>query len=508
MTRSTTIVLALLLLLGICGWLLIRDDRTEGLGDAPLLVHCAAGLRIPVSEIAAAYEEEFGIPVRLQFGGSGALESQLEIAGGDLYLPADISYIESTRAKGLLRESIPVATFTAGIVVPKGNPQNLRSLEDLARPGLKLSLADPSAAVGKFTWSVLEKSGHLPQIKPNVVVTKPTVNNIVEDVATGAVDATLAWDAVVNSFPDLDWIPVPEFSSRPKINTIGVLTASSQPTRALHFARFLSSRDRGQAIFAKAGFAPTPSADLWADVPEITLFSGSMLRPAIQERIRAFEQREGCRITTVFEGCGTLVAMMKDGDSNPAAYFSCDTKFLDMVSDRFGPPTVVSENKIILLVAKGNPKQLHKLSDLTKPGLKLGLCDPEKSALGDLTHQMLDRHKLRSSLQASGNVIVLASKGDELVNAMQAGSLDGAVVYQSNALASPEIGPTCDIVDLHDPLAIATQPFAVAKDTKHPHLLSRLRTTLSEPSSRQRFEDLGFTWKLPTPPETPRDRGL
>ena len=46
MTRSTTIVLALLLLLGICGWLLIRDDRTEGLGDAPLLVHCAAGLRI------------------------------------------------------------------------------------------------------------------------------------------------------------------------------------------------------------------------------------------------------------------------------------------------------------------------------------------------------------------------------------------------------------------------------------------------------------------------------
>lgn len=497
MNRTTTIFVALLAILGISLWLLIREDRPNELGNDPLLVHCAAGLRIPVSEIAKQYEEEFGVAIHLQFGGSGALESQLEIAGGDLYLPADVSYIESTRAKGLIREAIPVAKLTAGIVVPKGNPKNLRSLDDLSKPGIRLSLADPSAAIGKFTRSVLQKSGHLPRIEPNVVVTKPTVNNIVEDVATAAVDATIAWDATAHTFPDLEFIAVPEFNARPKTNTIGILHASTQPTRALHFARFLSSRDRGQPVFAKAGFALTPTADRWADIPEVTLFSGSMLRPAIQERIRAFEAREGCRIKTIFEGCGTLVAMMESTNDTPGAYFSCDTKFLDMVADRFGPETVVSENRIILLVAKGNPKQLKGLSDLTNPNLKLGLCDPEKSALGDLTHQMLKRHQLLSPLEASGNIAVLASKGDELVNAMQTNSLDGALLYHSNALASPEIGKTCDIIPLDDPLAIATQPFAIAKETDYAHLMARLGTWLSEPSSRQRFEDLGFTWKLP-----------
>ncbi|MCF7676063.1 MAG: substrate-binding domain-containing protein, partial [Akkermansiaceae bacterium] len=228
--------------------------------------------------------------------------------------------------------------------------------------------------------------------------------------------------------------------------------------------------------------------------PELTLFSGSMLRPAIQQRIREFEQREGCRITTVFEGCGTLVAMMKDGGAKPAAYFSCDTKFLDMVSERFGPSTVVSSNRIILLVPKGNPKQLKSLGDLTGPGLKLGLCDPEKSALGYLTRLMLERSQLGVPLDQSGNIALLSGKGDDLVNAMQARSLDAALVYRSNALASPPILESCEIIALDDPLATATQPFAVALDTRFPCLAARLGSYLYDPSARARFEELGFSW--------------
>ena len=496
MNRTSIVILALVAVLGLSIWKITRRDPSRDLSFDPLLVHCAAGLREPITEIARQYEQEFDIPVHLQFGGSGALETQLEIAGGDLFLPADTSYIHSARAKGLVRESIPVATLTAGIVVPKGNPKKLRSLADLARPAIRLSLADRSAAIGSHTWSILEECGQLAAIQANVVVTKPTVNNIVEDVATGAVHATLAWDAVARSFPGLEWIPVPEFSAKPKSATIGILSASKHPTRALHFARFLTARDRGLTSFKKSGFTVPETADQWADTPELTLFSGSMLRPAIQDRIREFESREGCRISTIFEGCGTLVAMMKDGGSKPAAYFSCDTKFLDMVSDRFGPSTVVSSNQIILLVPKGNPKKLLTLTDITRPGLKLGLCDPEKSALGYLTRLMLERRNHAAPLDQSGNIALLSGKGDDLVNAMQARSLDAAFVYRSNALASPPIRESCDIIPIEDPLATATQPFAVARDTPYPRLAARLGSYLSDPSARPLFEDLGFTWKI------------
>ena len=495
MNRTFVIFGSLAILLMASLWWIARPDASRDLSTQPLVVHCAAGLRIPVSEIAEQYEKNFGVPIHLQFGGSGALETQLEIAGGDLFLPADISYINSARKKGLLRESIPVARLTAGIVVPKGNPKQLNTLNDLSKSGIRISLAERSAAIGRHTWGVLETSHVYPQIEANVIVTKPTVNNIIEDVATGAVDASIAWDAVASSFPEVEWIALPEFQKHSKHASIGVLESAKDATRALHFARVLTAHDRGAKVFADKGFKVPTDNDLWAENPQLTLFSGSMLRPAIQERLRQFEEREGCRIDTIFEGCGTLVAMMKDGGGKPAAYFSCDTKFLDMVADRFEPGTVVSGNEIILLVPKGNPRELNSLKGLLGEDLKIGLCNPEKSALGHLTRLMLDRRNVGAPLDASGNVALLAGKGDDLVNAMQARSLDAALVYRSNALASEPIREHCEIINLNDPLALATQPFAVARDTDHPQLSHRLGEWLSAPDARQRFEDLGFTWK-------------
>lgn len=490
MKRLILILFFMFALLGAALWWLVDDRNEIERGKGNLVVHCAAGLRRPMSEIARQYEEEFGVKLILQFGGSGALESQLMVAGGDLYLPADQSYLQSVRRKGLIQESMPVAQLSAGIVVPKGNPKGIATLQDLAREGMKISLGEKSASVGKFTWDVLAKEGLLDGVEPNVVVTKPTVNMIVEDVATGAVDAAIAWDAVAKNFPEVEWIPVPEFTKRSKLAGIGVLTSSKDATRALHFGRYVTSRERGRKVFVEMGFEVPDAGDAWLDIPEVTLFSGSMLRPAIQERIREFEKREGCRVNTVFEGCGTLIGMMKAG-SKPAGYFSCDVKFLDMVDDRFFPGTVMTGNEIILLVAKGNPKDLSSLADLSRAGVKLGVCDEEKSALGQLTHEMLTRRKVEFE-----NIAVKVAKGDDLVSAMQARSLDAALVYRSNALASPVTLKECEIVDLNDELAFAEQPYAVARETAHPELMKRLGESLSSDDARSDFEKLGFTWKL------------
>ena len=148
-------------------------------------------------------------------------------------------------------------------------------------------------------------------------------------------------------------------------------------------------------------------------------------------------------------------------------------------------------NEIILLVAKGNPKSLSTLADLSGAGVKLGVCDEQKSALGQLTHEMLTRRKVEFE-----NIAVKVAKGDDLVSAMQARSLDAALVYRSNALASPVTLKECEIVDLNDELAFAEQPYAVARETAHPELMKRLGESLSSDDARNDFEKLGFTWKL------------
>src|SRR6185503_11063138 len=101
------------------------------------------------------------------------------------------------------------------------------------------------------------------------------------------------------------------------------------------FARFLAAGDRGQLEFAKNGFMPVES-DAWEEKPTLLLFSGAMLRPAIDKTIAAFKKREGCEVLTVYNGCGILVAQMKAGEK-PDLYFACDTQFMEQVKDRFQP---------------------------------------------------------------------------------------------------------------------------------------------------------------------------
>jgi len=251
MKRPGVVVVILLLTLGGVLFSVSRDGER----NAGLLVFCAAGLRGPMAEIARNYEAETGVPVRLQLGGSGALEAQLEVAGGDLFLPADGSYLESVRKKGLLGNSFPVARMRAGIVVVKGNPKEIMTLADLAKPGTRLSMADGSAAIGKHVRELLAETGELEAVTRNITVTKPTVNNTVEDVATGAVDATIGWDAVARGFSEVEWIEVPAFSERPVDTGIGVLLSSKQPEAAEDFARYVAAEDKGRRVFVKYGFS-------------------------------------------------------------------------------------------------------------------------------------------------------------------------------------------------------------------------------------------------------------
>lgn len=245
----------LVLVLGSALWCLVGGGKmTSQSKEGDLLVYCAAGFRKPMTEIARRYEESYGVGVNLQFGGSGTLASQLELVRGDLFLPADESYLESLREGGELVKSYGVAQMEAGLVVREGNPEQIYTLSDLERDGIKISLGDRSASIGKHTREVLGELGILDGIKGNVVVTKPTVNHVVEDVETGAVDVAIAWRAVSVGYSRVEWIEVPEFTQRAQQAELGVLKSSQNRRRALHFAEFVVAPDQGGRIFIEEGF--------------------------------------------------------------------------------------------------------------------------------------------------------------------------------------------------------------------------------------------------------------
>jgi molybdenum ABC transporter molybdate-binding protein len=481
-------VVVLAALIGLLCW---NPEGGPSTTQEPLVVYCAAGLRKPVEAVAREYEAAYGVPVQLQYQGSQTLLSSIEVSRrGDLYIPADDSYIELARGKKLLAETIPLAQMTPVLAVPRGNPKGLRSFDDLLGKDVRLAQANPDlAAIGKVTRNALSRA-EWEALQRRTVVYKGTVNDVATDVTIGEVDAGIIWDALLQQYPELEAVHLPQLDRKTAHVSVAVLECCTQPTAALRFARYLAARDKGLPEFARNGYR-TMDGDPWAETPELVVYAGAMLQPAIKETLTAFEEREGVQIQSVYNGCGILVGQMKTGQ-RPDAYFACDKSFLTQVHDLFVDAVDVSTNQLVILVPKGNPHHITCLEDLGQPGLRVGVGHEKQCALGALTQETLRQGGFRKTVMK--NVKVQSPTGDMLVNQLRVGSLDAVVAYLSNATNS---GDKLEAIKINVPCALAVQPVAVGKETRYPYLTRRLRDALTSRPSRERFEKSGFHWQAP-----------
>lgn len=487
-------MLASIVVLALLTFALVRKSPSTGptatSTNEPLVIYCAASNKAVLEAIRADYERDYGTPLQIQYGPSQTLLASLKISGmGDLYLPADDSYLDIAQEQHLLNGKFPIARMHATLAVAKGNPKGIASLKDLLRPDVRLAQANPdAAAVGKLTRTKLSASGQWDELKSHTSVFKTTVNDVANDVMIGAVDAGVLFDAVLHDYPTLEAVPVSELTAIEARVAIATLKSSKQPTKAVHFARYLTARDKGLTRYREFGFQPIDGDD-WSEQPEITIYAGSMLRPAIEATLVDFEEREGVRVSRVYNGCGILVAQMKAGQV-PDAYFACDVEFMNQVKGDFPDVRNISQNELVILVPKGNPRDIRSLKDLAKPGLRVGIGHEKQCAMGWLTQRTLNESGMHDDVMK--NVAVQTPTGDMLVNQMRSGSLDAAVAYLSNAAGSAAY---LDAVRIHGiPCSVATQPFGVSKDSRNKHLIERLRQQILDESSKSRFAQEGFRW--------------
>ncbi len=454
-----------------------------------LTMYCAAGMKPAVEKIAKEYKEAYGVHINLQYGGSGTLLSNLQVAGrGDLYLAADESYIEKAREKGLLEETQPLAYLTPVIAVAADNPKNIQQLSDLYSDKLKVSIANPDAAsVGRLTRKILQTAGQWEEFEQYIDVMKPTVNDVANDVKLGAVDAGILWDAVVEQYQELAYISLPEWEQYRQQVTVGVLRSSTNPTEALKFLRYLSARDKGLQTFSGLGYA-TVEGDPWSEKPQILFYSGGVNRLAVDQTIQEFEDREGVEVTRVYNGCGILVSQIKAGQQ-PDAYLTCDITFMDQVENSFQEINNVSSTKIIIATGKDNKHNITNLQDLTRSGLKVGVCNPKQSALGALTMNLLDAVKLTDQIME--NVVVQTPTADLLVNQLRTGALDAAIVYAANVA---QVTDKVASITLDLPQATATQNIGINTRSEYKYLTRRLYQRLTSENSEQLYLKNGFKW--------------
>lgn len=233
-------------------------NATPGASDVSLFVYSGAGLKKPMNEIGKAFTEKTGINVEYNFAGAGALVSQMELSRkGDVFVSGGTPDYRIARDKGLVGEPGYVAYHVPIIAFQKGNPKNITSVDDLARPGLKLALGGvESTAIGKAGDILFEKHGIRDAVEENVVLRAPTINEVVIAMEMGTADAALLTLDSINP-ETMDTIDLVQEDSLTLIVPIGPTTFTTQPDAARQFVAFVTS-DEGKAFFAKHGFPTYP----------------------------------------------------------------------------------------------------------------------------------------------------------------------------------------------------------------------------------------------------------
>jgi molybdate transport system substrate-binding protein len=215
----------------------------------------------------AAYEAQHpGITLEFSFAGSNQLRTQLEQgARADVYLSADRKNIDAAAASKVIAPDT-IATFAynrLAVIVPRENRQKLAALADLARPGLKIVMADKAVPAGSYAIKMLEQSRaaadlgeiFVKALEANIVSHEENVAAVVAKVALGEADAGFAYatDASGSNKEKLTMLAIPEALS-PRAEYAGAVVATStQVEEARGFLMFVVS-ERGEEILTKSGF--------------------------------------------------------------------------------------------------------------------------------------------------------------------------------------------------------------------------------------------------------------
>jgi molybdate transport system substrate-binding protein len=238
-------------------------------GKKILTVLAAASLNESFTELGRLFETQNpGVNVNFNFAGSQQLAQQLgQGSAADVFASASPKYMDAMLASGRVAKG-DVKTFVRNrlvVIFPIANPARLVELKDLARPGLKLDLADQSVPVGQYALDFLGKAVKDPAFEPtfkdnvlkNVVSFEDNVKAVVTKVSLGEVDAGIVYvtDMSGAAAANIGRLDIPDALNTIASYPIAPIADSVTPVLARAFVALALSPE-GQAILAKHGFLP------------------------------------------------------------------------------------------------------------------------------------------------------------------------------------------------------------------------------------------------------------
>jgi molybdate transport system substrate-binding protein len=231
-----------------------------------LTVLAASSLIDAFGELANRFEEQNpGVEVRQSFESSSTLLAQIQQgAPADVFASAAEEEMDTAVKDGLVEGEPEIFVKNREVVmVPKGNPANIRRFRDVAKPGLKLVLAGKDVPAADYALQILGKANKEygadfeKDVLSNVVSRESDVRASVNRVVVGDADATFGYAS--DYTPDIrdrvKVVPIPPDLNIVATYPIATLDDAKTPELARKWVELVTSEE-GQRVLRKWNFEP------------------------------------------------------------------------------------------------------------------------------------------------------------------------------------------------------------------------------------------------------------
>lgn len=227
--------------------------------DGPSLrVSAAASLKAAFEGLGRS--PELGRPPSFSFAGSDQLAGQIRAgARPDVLAAANTTLPAALFRDGLVERPVAFARNRLVIAVPRGTGA-VRTVDDLARDGVRLAVGARDVPIGIYTRQVVERlpAATRRAILGNVRSEEPDVAGIVGKVALRAASAGFVYASDVAAARDrLRAVALPARLQPEVAYAAAVVRAGRSPEQARRFVATLTG-PAGQRALRRAGLLPPP----------------------------------------------------------------------------------------------------------------------------------------------------------------------------------------------------------------------------------------------------------
>ncbi|MCR5748195.1 MAG: molybdate ABC transporter substrate-binding protein [Lachnospiraceae bacterium] len=244
-----------------------------------------------------------------------------------------------------------------------------------------------------------------------------------------------------------------------------------------------------------------------AETSEITVYAAASLTETMEQIADNYKKENpGVNITFNFDSSGTLKTQIEEG-ADCDIFISAAKKQMDQLDitadkdknkdglDLIDPDTRTDllENKVVLAVPEGNPKNINSYDDMDK-GLRekniLFAMGNEDVPVGQYTQKILKYYGLDENELNEAGVITYCSNVKEVTSQIKEAAVDCGVIYSTDAFSAG-----LSVVDTatEEMCGKVIYPAAVLKASKQQDEAKKFLEYLKTAESGKIFESVGFT---------------